>query len=157
MKIRRILAALSLSTLAVFGLDAPAQANTVHGCAENTVCLMQNTNYGLSTWSNSFNWIYQKPNNCLDIGNVNHWPNGTLINNNSWSLVVNGDPSPTNVWSHYTIYIFNLPNCNVDGGVDTFPGSGESSIPNLSCCYYVNNTGVSLRQTISSMELIPST
>lgn len=158
--IKRFLAFVSLLALATFGLASPAQANAVHGCGSSTVdniiCLYQNTNYGAGRWQSSFSNIYNHPNSCLNIPPA-QWPNGTPVADNSWALVVNGDGSPSNVWSYYDVYIFNWANCNSDGGVDVFPGSGESSIPNLSCCYYVNHPNISLRQTITSIELIPST
>lgn len=160
---KRFLAFVSLLVLALAALAgpaSPAQANAVHACGSSTVdniiCLYQNVNYAAGRWQSSFQNIYKHPNNCLNIAPA-QWSNGTPVNDNSAGLVVNGDPSPTNVWSYYDIYIFNWIDCNVDGGVDVFPGNDESSIPNLTCCYYVNHTNIKLYHTITSIELIPHT
>lgn len=160
---RRKIALLLVSLLATMTLTqasgSPVYANAVHACGsatvDNLICLYQNTNYGAGRWQSSFQNIYNHTNNCLTIGSGPKWPNGTAVDNNSWALVVNGDGSPSNVWSYYDIYIFNWAGCDSDGGVDVFPGSGQSSIPNLTCCYYVNQTSIHLNKTISSIELIP--
>lgn len=158
---RKIVAAVLAGLLGVLGLSGPAQANNVNGCGsatvDNLICLFQNTNYAAGKWQSSFQNIYNHPNNCLTIGSGPKWPNGTAVDNNSWALVVNGDPSPTSAWSYYDLYIFNWAGCDSDGGVDVFPGNDQSSIPNLTCCFYVNQPSIHLNKTISSMELIPAT
>lgn len=157
---RKLLAAMLAGLLGTTALVSPAKANSIYGCGsatvDNVICLFQNTNYGAGKWISSFQNIYNHPGNCLNISPA-QWPNGTPVNDNSWALVVNGDGTPTNVWRYYDIYIFNWINCNVDGGVDVFPGASESWIPNLTCCYYVNHPNISLRQTITSIALIPAT
>jgi hypothetical protein len=159
---RRKIALLLVSLLAAITLTqasgSPVYANSLHGCGsatvDNVICLWRNTNYASDKWISSFQNIYNHPNNCLNIAPA-EWSNGEPVNDNSWSLVVNGDNTPTNVWRYYDIYVFNWIDCNVDGGVDTFSGAGEASYPNLTIPYYVNHTNIHLAKTITSIELIP--
>jgi hypothetical protein len=153
---RTIAAALAIGAAASMSAS-PAFANTVHGTPENSIGLSQWIQYGGGQWHSSFNNIYQHSaggiSACMNIAPAT-WPtNGDNINDNSASMVVNGDPSTSNVWSHYNVYVFNWVNCNPDGGYDIFRGEEESSLPDLSNVHYINN-GISEYHSITSIELI---
>jgi hypothetical protein len=144
---------------AVLAAAVPAQADTIHSTPADTFALDQWVNYGGGHWQTSFYNIHLHSaggiTSCMNIAPAT-WPtNGDDITDNSASMVVNGEPYP-DAWSNYTVYVFNWTNCNPDGGYDSFPGSEDTGLPDLSQPYYVNNTSIHLYHTITSIELIPN-
>ena len=112
----RIMAALAAIVVAV-GLTvapaAPARAAYGGTCATNAICLYQGvglwTQVAGDRWQSSFNNIINNG-GCLNLGNA-AWDNGTLVRDNSGSLMyVVGSG-----YSNYAIRVYDWVNCNFSG------------------------------------------
>lgn len=160
MKFRLAFAAF-LTTLAVMtGLSfgAPAQAAFGGICNGNAFCLYQWVGYGAQVegnrWQSSYYNITVNHGGCLNLGNA-AWANGTLVKNNSgsimWKTVDSG-------WEQYAITVFNWDNCNTSGEWEVIGYLGgalsQYGLDNLTNYDYSDSgSGMTLYHTINSIGI----
>ena len=154
MKIRYAIAAALLS-LGSLALVTPAQAATVDGCGESTLCLYPEKNEGASPWHSSMNNIHLHTDggvsSCLDIPPANY-PNGTHAYDNSGSLVLNDNTDLA--WEAYDVYVYNWTDCNPGGGYYVLHGSNVDVEGDLSVDFYVGAPSIYLYHTITSVKTV---
>lgn len=129
----KILAAFAVLAVAVFGFAGPAAASTTHGCPDDTLCLYQWTGYGAPAgatnpgWKSSFYNLSIHPNGCINLFSPN-WPNGTPVNNNSASLIVNGSGAYS---GKVYVSVYNDENCIPNDGVASFNANWSTGTSDL--------------------------
>ena len=142
----------------VIGTTAtPAQAAFGGVCANNSICLYQWTGLGAQVagnrWQSSFSNIIYNHNGCLNLAGAT-WANGTLVNDNSGSLmyVVTGG------YSNYAIRIYDWVNCNFSGPSRNIGYAADNTtyaMDNLNDYLFSNNnpTGKSPYHNITSIGI----
>lgn len=113
LRVRVTLAALFAAVLGAGAAVSPAQAAYGGTCAANAICLYQGVGFWTQVagdrWQSSFNNIINNG-GCLNLGNA-AWDNGTLVRDNSGSLMW----TATSGYSNYAIRVYDWVNCNFSG------------------------------------------
>lgn len=109
-------------------LDQVRQANevkaglrktTYQGCPDYKVCLYQWIDFGGDRWESTLSNLWNA--GCITLSNpMAYWDNGTQVNNNSGSIVVNNSPGG---WNNYRIYLHNWINCAGEQTSNSLAGS----------------------------------
>lgn len=149
---KRKFVALLVAMVLAFGVSnlfaSPAQASTEFGCADNTVCLYQWTNFGAGRWGSTFYNLTIHSGGCINLTSpMAYWPNGTQVPDNSGSLVVNGSGAYSTQWY---VSFYNWINCNSGGGITAFNANWFSSVSDLSTLSLGAGTAY---HTISSVRI----
>lgn len=114
-KLRLLLASLFAAALMVVSTPAPALAAFGGVCAGDSFCLYQWTGLGAQVegnrWQTSYYNVINNHGGCINLGSA-AWANGTLVNNNSGSIMWKTQSSG---YTQYAITVFNWVNCNTDG------------------------------------------
>lgn len=148
--IRKAVATVAAFLLALLFLpSAPAQAASLHGCPDDTVCLYQWINYGADRWQSSFNNLMLHSLGCVNLTQpMAYWDNGTPVTDNSGSLVINNQ----NWGTAYYVSVFNWANCNSGGGISSYGFRvGDAAEPDLRNVPL--GGGITAYHTITSIQL----
>lgn len=158
LRVRLVLAVLFVSVLGVGVAASPAHAAFGGVCSGDAFCLYQWTGLGAQVegnrWQSSYYNITNNHGGCINLAGAT-WANGTLVNDNSGSIMWKTQSSG---YTQYAITVFNWTNCNTSGQWEVigYLGSAGSqfSLDNLNNYDYSDSgSSISLYHTITSIGI----
>lgn len=150
MKLRATLSVFVSLLLSLFMVGpTPALANTAFGCPDDYVCLYQWVNFGADRWQSSFYNLSIHTNGCVSLWSpLATWDNGTVVHDNSGSLIVNGSGAYSR---NVHISVFGWDHCNSNGGISSFNANWYTGISDLNTLPIGN--GINAYHNIASIQI----